>query len=129
MSFVVRLVVSAFAIWLASVVVSGIELAPTYSIGQKLLALLVVALFFTLVNMFVRPIVKILSLPLYILTLGLFSLVVNALMLMLTGWISSHTEFALTVDGFASAFFGGIIIALAVWAVNFLLPERLETRR
>lgn len=129
MRFVIRLVVSAFAIWLASVVVSGIELAPTYSIGQKLLVLLVVALFFTLVNMFVRPIVKILSLPLYILTLGLFSLVVNALMLMLTGWISSHTEFALTVDGFGSAFFGGIIIALAMWAVNVLLPERLETRR
>ena len=128
MSFIIRLIVSAVAIWLASVIVPGIDLAPSESVGQKILILAIVALVFTLVNMIVRPIVKLLSLPLYILTLGLFSFVVNALMLMLTGWLSSHTEFALSVDGFLAAFLGAIIISIATWVLNVILPDRLETR-
>ena len=128
MGFLIRLIVSAIAIWLAAEIVPGIELAPSDSIGHKILILAVVAVFFTLVNMCIRPSVMVLSFPAYILGLGLVSLVVNALMLMLTGWISSKTEFALNVDGFWAAFLGGLIIALAMWVLNIILPERFESR-
>jgi putative membrane protein len=67
-------------------------------------------------------VVALLSLPLYILTLGLFFLVVNALMLMLTGWITSFTDYGLQVDGFWNALLGGLIIAIATWLVQLLVP-------
>ncbi|MDO5701510.1 MAG: phage holin family protein [Bowdeniella nasicola] len=129
MRFAVRLFVSAIAIWLASILVPGVQLAPSQSFGEKVLILLIVAFFFTIINMVIRPVVKILSLPLYVLTLGLFALVVNALMLMLTGWVSAHTEFALYVQSFGAAFFGALIISIATWLIDVVLPRPLETRR
>ncbi len=124
MRFVVRFLVNAAAIWLCTLLVPGITLPAEASTGTRLLSLAVVALVFTLVNMVVRPIVKLLSLPLYIITLGLFSLVVNALMLMLTGWITRFTEFGLYVDGFWTAVLGAIIFAIATWVLELLLPDR-----
>lgn len=122
MAFVVRLVVNALAIWLATALIGGISLTDSGSTAQQVLGLGVVALVFTLVNMVVRPIVKLLSLPFYILTLGLFFLVVNALMLLLTGWITQFTDFGLVVDGFGAAFLGGIIVALAAWILHAIIP-------
>ncbi len=122
MRFLVRFLVNAAAIWLCTLLVPGISLPAEASTGEKLLDLAVVALVFSLVNMVVRPVVKLLSLPLYILTLGLFSLVVNALMLMLTGWITQLTEWGLYVDGFWTAVLGGIIIAIASWLLHLIIP-------
>lgn len=122
MAFLVRLLVNALAIWLATVLISGISLPESGTTAQHVLSLGVVALVFTLVNMVVRPIVKLLSLPFYILTLGLFFLVVNALMLMLTGWITQFTDFGLVVEGFGSALLGGLIIALAGWILHAIIP-------
>lgn len=122
MGFLVRLVVNGIAIWLCTLIVSGIALPASSSTGEKVLGIAVVALVFTLVNMIVRPVVKLLSLPFYILTLGLFSLVVNALMLMLTGWLTGLTGFGLTVDGFWTAVLGGLIISIASWILHLLVP-------
>ncbi|MPV38773.1 phage holin family protein [Georgenia subflava] len=122
MKFLVQLIVNGVAIWLCTLLVDGISLAPTSDTPMRLLELAVVAAVFTLVNLIVRPVVKLLSLPLYILTLGLFFLVVNALMLMLTGWITSFTDFGLTVDGFWTAVLGGLIIAVASWLLNLVIP-------
>ena len=77
---------------------------------------------FTLVNLVVRPVVALLSLPFYILTLGLFFLVVNALMLLLTGWITSFTDYGLRVDGFWTAVLGGLVIAIASWILHLVIP-------
>ena len=88
-----------------------------------MLIVAVVALVFTLVNMIVKPLVKLLSFPLYILTLGLFSLVVNALMLMLAGWISTSLGFGLEVEGFWWAVAGGLIIGIVSWALTLVLPD------
>lgn len=122
MRFLVQLLVNGAAIWFCAWLLDGIELAPSSSTGSMLLELAVVAAVFTLVNMFVRPVVALLSLPFYILTLGLFFLVVNALMLMLTGWITSFTGFGLQVDGFWNALVGGLIIAIATWVLQLLVP-------
>ncbi|RVW01152.1 phage holin family protein [Rhodococcus xishaensis] len=125
MTFVIRLVINAFAIWLASQWVSGIEIARSgEGTGADVLIVLGIALVFTAVNAFVKPIVKLLSLPLLILTLGLFTLVINALMLLLTSWISSQTDWGLSVDGFWTAVWGALIISLVNVVLSALVPDK-----
>ncbi|WP_127130052.1 phage holin family protein [Georgenia sp. SYP-B2076] len=124
MRFLVRFLVNALAIWLCTLLVTGITVPPATTTAMRLVDLAVVALVFTLVNSLVRPIVNLLSLPLYILTLGLFWFVVNALMLLLTGWIARLTGFGLYVDGFWTAVIGGLIIAVISWVLHLLIPGK-----
>ena len=123
MGFVIRFIVNAVAIWVAALLLDGLHLAEGEDTGTQVLIVAVVALVFTLVNMIVKPLVKLLSFPLYILTLGLFSLVVNALMLMLAGWISTSLGFGLEVEGFWWAVAGGLIIGIVSWALALVLPD------
>lgn len=143
-SFIVRVAANALALWLAASFVDGFGLgrmdfnfvgfenldtvAPPHD-TQFWISLAVVALVFTLVNMLVRPVVKLLSLPLIILTLGLFLLVVNALMVMLTGWISTQLSLGLYVNGFWPALWAGIVIALVNWVIGLLIPTRNDGGR
>lgn len=124
MGVLIRFLINAAAIWLTASLLDGISLAAADSTQGQLVVVAVVALVFTLVNMLVRPVVKLLSLPLYILTLGLFSLVVNALMLMLTGWLTQRTDYGLYVDGFWDAVLGGLVIAVLSWFANLIVPGR-----
>lgn len=123
MGFLVRLVANAVGLWAATALVSGISMGSGASIGSQIVSFLLVALVLTLVNAIVRPIVKLVSLPFYILTLGLFFLVVNALMLMLTGWLSGVLGLPLQVDGFWSAVLGGLVIAIVAAIVEAILPS------
>jgi len=91
--------------------------------NDQLVTLLVVAAIFGVVNAFVRPIVAVLSIPFYILTLGLFFLVVNALMLMLTSWLAGLVRVPFHVDGFWTAVFGGLVISIVSAVIGLLLPE------
>lgn len=123
--FILGLAVNAVAIWVAAEVIPGINLAfPSGELLDKVLYIGVIALIFTLVNMFVRPIVKALSLPLTIITLGLFSLVINALMLLLTAWIAGQMGYGLTVEGFLPALFGGIVIGIVATILNLVVPSK-----
>ena len=79
---------------------------------EQLIALAVVALVFSLINMFVAPVVKTLSLPFIVITLGLFLLVINALLLMLTDWIAGKLDVSFHVDGFWWAVVGAIVISI-----------------
>ncbi|MDT0342201.1 phage holin family protein [Streptomyces litchfieldiae] len=115
--FLANAVALAAAVWLVGDITLGEDDAST---GSKTATLLIVALIFGLVNLIVKPIVKLFSLPLLILTLGLFTLVINALMLMLTGWIAGDS---FEVDGFGSAFVGGLIISIVSWAVNLVFDR------
>jgi putative membrane protein len=90
---------------------------------KELVTLIVVAAIFGVVNAFVRPVVAFLSIPFYILTLGLFFLVVNALMLLLTSWIAGQIGVPFEVEGFWTAVFGGLVISLAGAVIGMLLPE------
>ena len=85
-------------------------------IREKILPLLLVALILGLVNSFVRPILTILSIPFIILTLGLFLLVINAAMLLLTDWLADLLDIGFQVDGFWPAVGGAIIITLVTWS-------------
>jgi putative membrane protein len=123
MAFLIRLVVNAIAIWVTSLLVPGIEISEAPTTGGQVVVVLVVALVFGLVNAFVKPIVQFLSIPFYILTLGLFTLVVNALMLLLTGWLTSFTHWGLTVDGFWTAVWGGLLISVISWLLDLVVPE------
>ena len=138
-SFIVRIAGNAFALWLAAYFVDGIRLGrmdfnwvgvpePPHD-GQYWISIAVVALVFTLVNMIVRPVVKLLSLPLVILSLGLFMLVINAAMVMLTGWISEQFDLGLYVAGFWPALWAGVVIALVNWVIGILLPTRHDAGR
>ena len=79
---------------------------------EQLIALAVVALVFSLINMFVAPVVKTLSLPFIVITLGLFLLVINALLLLLTDWIAGKLDVSFHVDGFWWAVVGAIVISI-----------------
>lgn len=79
---------------------------------EQLITLAIVAAIFTVINMFVAPVVKTLSLPFIILTLGLALLVINALLLLLTDWVADKLDVAFFIDGFVWAVLGSIVISI-----------------
>ena len=106
MKFFVRLLVNAAALWVATQVVRGVS----YEGGP--MPLLGVALVFGVLNASIRPLAKILTFPLIIVTLGIFSLVINGLMLWLTSSFSSALGLGFHVSGFWAAFFGGLVVSV-----------------
>ncbi|NOX63790.1 MAG: phage holin family protein [Chloroflexi bacterium] len=116
MRILVRLLINAVALWLTSWLLPGITLS------QDVLQILIVAAIYGLVNTFIRPIVKLLTLPINIVTLGLFTLVINAFMLLLT---TIFTD-ALTVEGgliggFVNAFIAAIVISVISTVLSWVL--------
>lgn len=122
MSFLVRVLINAAAIWLATVLLDGLDVVGGDDTTSRVLVFLAVALLFGVVNAVVKPIVAFLSFPLYILTLGLFTLVVNALMILLTGWLSEMTDYGLRVDGFWTALLAGLIVAVVSFLLSLVVP-------
>ncbi len=106
MPFVIRLLVNAAALWVATLVVPGV------SYDGGVVPFLVVAIVFGVLNATLRPIAKFLTCPLIILTLGMFALVVNGLMLWLTSSLSSVLGLGFHVSGFWSAFFGALVVSI-----------------
>ena len=106
MLFLLRLLINAAALWVAIQLVDGIEHRGSWW------SLLFVALVFGLLNASIKPLLKLLSLPIIILTLGLFLFVINALMLLMTGWVSGLFNLGFRVDGFWDAFLGGLIVTV-----------------
>ncbi|UMG94791.1 phage holin family protein [Nocardioides sp. TF02-7] len=88
---------------------------------EKLLPLLGVALISTLVTMFAKPVLTVLSIPFILITLGLFLLVLNALLLLFTEWLADLFDVGFHVDGFWAAFWGSIIISITTWVLDALL--------
>ncbi|MET9731772.1 phage holin family protein [Streptomyces sp. NPDC006458] len=122
MNFVVKTIANAGALAVAVWLLDKITLTGD-STGKKIGTLLLVALLFGLVNFLVKPVVNLLSLPLMVLTLGLFTLVVNALMLLLTSWLADQLDLSFHVEGFWTAVLGGLIISIVSWALNVVLPD------
>ncbi|CAM5397443.1 MULTISPECIES: phage holin family protein [Streptomyces] len=124
-NFLVKTLANAAALLVAVWLLKDITLTGD-STGNKALTLIVVALIFGLVNFLVKPVVKVLTFPLFVLTLGLITLVVNALMLLLTSWLAGQFELGFHVDGFWTAVLGGLIISVVSWALNVALPDRKD---
>ncbi len=118
MKLIIRIVINALAILITSFLLSGL----TFS--GSLISLIVVGVVFGLINAVIRPIVKLLTLPINVLTLGLFTLVINTFMLILTVWLSS----SLTLEGgffksFITAFIGAIIISIISTILSWFMSD------
>lgn len=115
---VIRIVINAIALSVAAYFVPGIELT------NEPLQLIIVAAVFGLINAIVKPIVKLLAFPITFLTLGLFLLVINTLMLLLTGWFDIGLSFyGSTFEQFTTAFIASIIISLVSTVLSSLLED------
>ncbi|MDI1457221.1 phage holin family protein [Streptomyces sp. ATE26] len=121
-NFLVKTIANAAALAVAVWLLDKITLTGD-STGKKAGTVIVVALIFGLVNFLVKPIVKVLTFPLFLLTLGLITLVVNALMLLLTSWVCGKLDLSFHVEGFWTAVLGGLIISVVSWALNLVLPD------
>ena len=117
MPFLVRLLVNAAALWVAT------RLVPGVSYDGGALPLLGVALVFGVVNAFLRPVAKILTFPLIIVTLGIFALVINGLMLWLTSSLSAALGLGFHVSGFWAAFWGGLVVSVVSTILSLLVAE------
>jgi len=128
MSFLLRVGLTGLALWVVTLIVPGIDFVGGSSTIEKVGIVAVVALIFGLVNAVIKPIVQVLSIPLYILTLGLFHVVINALMLWITAWITEHTtHWGLQIDHFWwTAIWAAILLSLVGWALS--LPFRSSDR-
>jgi putative membrane protein len=124
-SFAIKVLVNAVAIWVATVVVTGVTVSgPKDSTTATVLTYLVLGLVFGLVNAVVKPVVKLLAFPLYVLTLGLITFVVNALMLELTAWLSAHTALTLHIDRFwPTALLAALVVSFVSLVLNAVLPD------
>jgi putative membrane protein len=125
MSLLLRLVINALALFVAAWIVPGIELAAAHGqVSQRAwITLGLVALIFGLVNAIVRPVLFFLTLPLTVLTLGLFIFVLNALMLLVTSWIATGMELDFRVHGFRAALLGALIVSVVSWVLNRLVRD------
>lgn len=122
MNFLLKVLAHAAGLAVATWLLDGITLTGD-SDNDRVLTLVIVAVIFGVVDSFVAPVLKVLSLPFIILTLGLFLLVVNALMLMLTSWIAGQVGLGFDVDGFLTAVLGAIVITLVGWVAHLVLPD------
>lgn len=116
-SLLLHWLLNAAALWIAAYLLPG--LAFTGGVTD----LLLVAAVFGVVNSLLRPILTILTCPLIVLTLGLFTLVINALMLLITGWVSTRWDLGFTVAGFWAAFWGGLVVGLVSLLLSLALPD------
>lgn len=126
--FLIHLIVTALALWVTTAIVTGVHLVPyADDTTAVVLSYLLVALIFGIVNAFIGKIVRIVAFPLYILTLGLISFIVNGLLLLLVAWISGLFGFGLVIDGFWWGVLGALVLGVVSWLLGILL--RPLTRR
>ncbi|MGW1341711.1 phage holin family protein [Kribbella sp. NPDC002412] len=127
-NLIIKLLANAVALGVAAWLISGITIQGA-STGRRVLTLLIVAAIFGVVNAIVKPIVKLLSLPFIILTLGLLIFVINAAMLLLTSWITGKLDVQFHVDSFwPAALLGSLVITIVGMLLNAVLPDKAEIR-
>jgi putative membrane protein len=117
LSLLLHWVFNAVALWVAAYFLTGLDFSG------DLVRLLLVAAVFGVVNSLLRPLLTVLTCPLIVVTLGLFTLVINAVMLMVTGWLSARWDLGFTVAGFWPAFWGGLVVGLVSLMLSLLIPK------
>ncbi len=123
MRLFVKLLINSLALWLTTLIVAGVHVVPFTPGGtlEIVLTYLLVAAIFGIVNAIVGNFIRIVAFPLYILTLGLISLIVNGLLLLLAAWLSSLFGFGLSVDSFWWGVLGALVLGLISWLIGILL--------
>lgn len=120
--FILRWAINAIAIFLA------IRFVPGISLQSGWVSVIWLALIFGLVNAFLRPLLKLLTCPLIILTLGLFTLLINTFLFWLTGQIGQFFGIGITMDGFLPAFLGGLVVTIVSVVLTLILKDELRPR-
>lgn len=120
--FVVKTLINAAAIWVAAAIVTGITLSHG-SWQHQTLTVIGVAVIFGVVNWLIKPVVKFFSFPLFILSLGLITFVINALMLWLTSFASDKLNLDFHVTGFWPALLGSLLISLVSWGLHLAFGD------
>ncbi|MDD7811333.1 phage holin family protein [Mycobacterium sp. CSUR Q5927] len=130
-AFLLRAALTGLALWIVTLIVGGIRFVGGDTTAQRVGIIFVVAVIFGLVNAFIKPVVQLLSIPLYILTLGLFHIVINAFMLWLTAWITENTtHWGLQVDHFWwTAIWAAIVLSLVSWVLSLVLRDARRITR
>ena len=122
-SIITRVVINAFAIWIATLVVPQVDVGDS-TLGNRILSLLIVGALFGVINTFIKPLVKLFTFPLYLLTLGLFTFVVNALMLKIVEWLSGRI--GITFDAgpfFWSTLGAAVVVTFVSLILNVTVPD------
>lgn len=117
-SLLLHWILNAAALWVAAAVIPGLD----FSGGPG--RLLLVAAVFGIVNSTLRPVLTVLTCPLIVVTLGLFTLVINGIMLLVTGWLSESWNLGFTVSGFWAAFFGGLVVGMVSMVLSLGLAPK-----
>jgi putative membrane protein len=120
LAIAIRVVVVAVSVWVATLIVGGIHVGGSTA-AANVGTLVVVALIFGVVNAVLKPLIKVIGCAFYI-------LVVNALLFMLVGAISSGLGLPFQVDGFWSAFWGAIIVGVVSFVLHLVIPDRIDQR-
>lgn len=132
MSLLLRVVINAFAFWVVTLIpalmVTVIPFAPGETL-QYVLTLLIVAAIFAIVNTIIGTVLKILAFPLYVLTLGLISLLINAFLLWLTAWFTGWWSWGLRVEDFWWGVVAALIISIINWFAGIILRPQRRKRR
>jgi putative membrane protein len=132
-SFFIRAALTGIALWVVTLVVHGVSFVGGDSTLQRVGIIFAVAVIFGLVNAFIKPIVQILSIPLYILTLGLFHIVVNALMLWITARITAHLTphwgYLEIVHFWWNAIWAAIVLSIVSWVLSLVVRDMRRTAR
>ncbi|GAA2661740.1 MULTISPECIES: phage holin family protein [Nonomuraea] len=123
MKFIIKILVVAASLWVAIQFVDGVEITTPTGTANYWGTLLVVALIFGVINAVIKPIIETIGCAFYVLTLGLFALVVNAGLMLLTSWISSQIDVPFHVSGFWAAFWGALVVSIVSWVLSLVLPD------
>jgi putative membrane protein len=130
-AFVLRAALTGFALWIVTLVVPGMSFVGGDTTVQRIGIIFVVAVIFGLVNAIIKPIVQLISIPLYILTLGLIHIVINASMLWITSWITEHTtHWGLYIDDFWwTAIWAAIVLSVVSWLLSLVVRDARRVTR
>lgn len=131
MRFLIRVIVNAFAIWVVTLIPALMTTVIAFPPGETLqliLTLLVVAVVFALVNSIIGTVIKIVAFPIYILTLGLISLLVNGLLLLITAWLTHWWNWGLRVEDLWHGILAALVISLINWIFGIILRPQLKKR-
>ncbi|ETK31705.1 phage holin family protein [Microbispora corallina] len=122
MKVILKIIVVAAALWASTKLVHGISVSADTT-AKQIGTLLAVALIFGIVNAVLKPIIKTVGCAFYVLTLGLFALVVNAALLLFTSWLAGQLDLPFHVSGFMAAFWGAIVVGVISWILNMILGD------
>lgn len=125
MSILLRIVATGLAFWITSALLTGITI-DTESLGETILTVTVLAVIFGVINAVLKPIIKVVGCGLYVLTLGLFALIVNALLFLLVEVLADAMNLGFAIDGFWWAMLGALVVSFISWVITLVLPGNNE---